>query len=100
MENLVQPFVVNIGELRCRFTPDPEAGGYTVRALNRRGVISQGNTFEEAVTMIQDADHTMREYRAEKQTKKRLINPVTANNTDRAKNRHRVRTRQTASAGV
>ena len=65
MEHLVKPFTVNIGDLRCRFTPDPEGGGYTVRALNRRGVFSQGDTFEEAVEMIRDADRLVAECRAE-----------------------------------
>ena len=65
MESHVKPFIVEIGDLRCRFTPDPEDGGYTVVAVNRRGVFSQGRTFEEAVEMIQDAERLVIECRAE-----------------------------------
>ena len=94
----IQPFVVNIGDLRCRFTPDPEAGGYTVRVLNRRGVISQGGTFEEAVAMIQDAAQVMREYRAGKQSANPSPAPARLSGGARAKSRRRAGSRPSALA--
>lgn len=58
-----KPFLVRFGDLRLRFEPDPESGGYFVRALNREGVFSQGDTFEEALEMVIDADHLVAEHR-------------------------------------
>ena len=48
-----KPFTVVLRDRRFKFTPEDK--GYSVRCLDRRGVITQGDTFEEAAANALDA---------------------------------------------
>ncbi len=58
-------FIVTSKGHRFRFTP--EEVGYSVSEVGGRGVNTQGDTFEEALSMAHDASRAMAEFREEMQ---------------------------------
>ena len=49
----MRPFTVSLNGHRFKFIP--EDAGFSVQCLDRRGAISQGDTFEEAASNALDA---------------------------------------------
>jgi len=61
----VETVVVDNFEYRAIVEADPEAGGYVVECPAIKGCVSQGETKEEALIMIQDAITACLEVREE-----------------------------------
>jgi antitoxin HicB len=63
-------FLVRHKHLVLHLEPDEEHGGYVVTSPFVPGLVTQGDTFEEAIAMALDADEALREARAELQRRR------------------------------